>query len=311
MDEDDITLRVFVPPGVESPHPSIRTGTPVSYYSGSAECLELARRWLGECAQNHKDCKVPSDTLMPTRVIDIGGDGRDPVLVETEGRPGQYATLSYCWGKKPQLRTTKETLSAFLEAIPVGELQKTALDALEICRHLGIPYLWIDALCIVQDDEDDWLRESARMCDIYSSSALTIAAARSLSARQGVFGYQQYGSREYSQISLFRGTEVYARKVPVGEHVGKPLAVNIASQETGRVAEASWILRPQELPLARRAWTVPGPGIYTCRELSRFGACTLDGHDSHMSAGFMWLCFRHRIHLLYLPAHTSLNLDRP
>lgn len=256
MDEDDVMLRVFVPPGVESPHPYIRTGHPVAQHSGSAESFQLARRWLDECAQNHKDCKVPPATPMPTRVIDVGGDGRDPILVETGGRPGRYATLSYCWGKKPQLRTTKETLSAFLEAIPVRELQQTALDALELCRRLGIPYLWIDALCIVQDDEDDWLRESARMCDIYSSSALTIAAARSLSARQGVFGYQQYGGPEYSQTCSFRGTEVHAMKITLGEHVGNPLAVNIARQETGRVAEKSWLLRPQELPLARRAWTV-------------------------------------------------------
>ncbi|KAK3370635.1 hypothetical protein B0H63DRAFT_487338, partial [Podospora didyma] len=91
---------------------------------------------------------------MPTRAIDVGGDGRDPILIETEGRSGQHATLSHCSGKKPQLKTTKETPSALLEAIPVGELQKTALDALDTRRHLKIPYLWIDAFCIVQDDGD-------------------------------------------------------------------------------------------------------------------------------------------------------------
>lgn len=256
MDEDDIIVSVFVPPGVESPHPDIRTRTPVSHHSGSAESLQLARRWLDECAQNHKNCEVPSDTPMPTRVIDVGENGRDPILMETNGRSGRYATLSYCWGKKPQLKTTKDTLSAFLKAIPVEELQKTALDALEICRHLKIPYLWIDALCIVQDDEDDWLRESARMCETYSSSALTIAAAWSINARQGVFGYQQYGGPGHSETFSFRGTEVHARKVPLDEHVGNPLAANIARQFTGRVAEKSWTLRPRELPLARRAWTV-------------------------------------------------------
>ena len=257
LDQDDVILSVFVPPGVDSPHPHIRTRTPVSPYSGSAESLELARRWLDGCVQKHKDCEVPPDTPMPTRVLYVGGDeDRDPVLVETKGRAGRYATLSYCWGKKPQLKTTKDSLSAFLKAIPVDKLQQTALDAIEICRHLGIPYLWIDALCIIQDDEDDWLRESSRMCEIYSSSTLTIAAAWSRGANKGIFVHQQYGEPGHSQVFSFGDTEVHARRVPLDEHVGNPLAVNTARQYTGRVAEKSWVLRPSELPLARRAWTV-------------------------------------------------------
>ncbi|KAL2198316.1 heterokaryon incompatibility protein-domain-containing protein [Corynascus similis CBS 632.67] len=256
LDEDDVILSVFVPPGVDSPHPHIRTRTPVSHHSGSAESLELARRWLDGCVQNHKDCEVPPDTPMPTRVLDIGDEDRDPVLVETKGRVGRYATLSYCWGKKPQLKTTKESLSAFLKAIPVDELQQTALDAIKICRHLGMPYLWIDALCIVQDDEDDWLRESSRMCEIYSSSTLTIAAAWSINATQGIFVHQQYGGPGHSQVFSFGDTEVHARRVPLDEHVGNPLAVNTGRQYTSRVAEKSWVLRPRQVPLARRAWTV-------------------------------------------------------
>jgi len=256
MDEDDVMLSVFVPPGVESPHPHIRTLDPVAPHSDSEESLQLAARWLDDCTSKHEGCKSDPDAPMPTRVIDIGLDGKDPVLVETKGTTGRYAALSYCWGKKGQLKSTKETLPGFMQGIPMEELPRTARDAIKLCRHLKIPYLWIDALCIIQDDEDDWIRESSRMCDVYSSSTLTIAAARSRGSRGGIFGPQWFGSSERQNTFSFRGTQVYARMNPLDDHLGNPLAINVSGQESGLQAEKSWMLRPDELPLARRAWTV-------------------------------------------------------
>ncbi|KAF2114725.1 heterokaryon incompatibility protein-domain-containing protein, partial [Lophiotrema nucula] len=131
-----------------------------------------------ECDEEHNNCNFDLMPL-PTRVINVGLDGETPFLWETDGEREWYATLSYCWGKLPQLKTTKARLEEFKKGLPMDEISLTTADAIEICQKLSIPYLWIDALCIIQDDEDDWQREAGRMCDIYSSSYITIAAAGS------------------------------------------------------------------------------------------------------------------------------------
>ncbi|SPO06291.1 uncharacterized protein DNG_08980 [Cephalotrichum gorgonifer] len=255
-DQDSVMLSIFVSPGVKSPHPSIRARDPVAPQSGCYESLRLARRWLEDCTTNHESCRVEPVAAMPTRVIDVGTEGGNPVLVETNGTIGRYATLSYCWGDGGQLKTTKDTLSSFTRGISMSELPQTASDAIRICRYLGIRYLWIDALCIIQGDEDDWVRESSRMGDVYSSSTLTIAAARSGGCTQGIFGSQLFGSAEHQNSFIFRDVEVYARKSPADQHLGSPLGLNLAGQNGELRRAKSWILRPDELPLARRAWTV-------------------------------------------------------
>lgn len=276
LDEDDVMLQVFVAPGVDSPLSTIRTVDPVTAHSSSDESLRLARRWLDDCEGGHESCKTGADPPLPTRVIDVGQDGTEPVLVESKGATGRYATLSYCWGKTgrtAQLKTTGETLRAHTTGIPVDKLPQTALDAIEICRRLDIPHLWIDALCIIQNDEDDWARESSLMYETYSNSALTIAAAGSRRCTSGVFRKQLYGLPSRQTSVAFRGAQVFARKMPLEDHVGNPLAINIAGQYAGRTEEKSWMLRPLELPLARRAWAVQERVLsrrvlyYTTREM--------------------------------------------
>ncbi|KAI2624397.1 heterokaryon incompatibility protein-domain-containing protein [Hypoxylon sp. NC1633] len=63
-------------------------------------------------------------------------------------------------------------------------------DAVKTCRALSIPYLWIDALCIIQDDPLDWERESALVGKVYSSAYLTISALKSESCIKGFLDRQ-------------------------------------------------------------------------------------------------------------------------
>lgn len=87
----------------------------------------------------HNSCNFVESTL-PTRVIDGALEGdREPFPWETRGATGQYATLSYCWGKSPQLKTTKRTLGEFTEALPTGENSSAAMSAAEYCKELRIP----------------------------------------------------------------------------------------------------------------------------------------------------------------------------
>ncbi|KAK4449687.1 heterokaryon incompatibility protein-domain-containing protein [Podospora aff. communis PSN243] len=128
-------------------------------------CLEQTRVWLQDCLHNHDACKTTEPKQLPTRVIDVGSAALVdiPFLYVSKGERLPYATLSYCWGdSENKCRTTQETIHRFQQGIGL-ELPATFQDAVILTRHLGIRYLWIEALCIVQDDEEDWKRESARI----------------------------------------------------------------------------------------------------------------------------------------------------
>lgn len=83
--------------------------------------------------------------------------------------------------------------------IETGNLPKTLRDAVAVCRGLGIPNLWIDSLCIIQDDRDDWLRESPQMLEIYGNPYLTIYASASDSCKLGFLGTQRYADPQWQR----------------------------------------------------------------------------------------------------------------
>lgn len=109
------------------------------------------------------------------------------MLVETQGQQGSYAALSHCWGKKQIIVTTLSTIKDHKAHIAFGKLPKTFQDAIQITRRLGIQFIWIDSLCIVQDDADDWAREASKMATFYENAMVTIAATSSSAGDGGLF----------------------------------------------------------------------------------------------------------------------------
>ncbi|KAF2195046.1 heterokaryon incompatibility, partial [Zopfia rhizophila CBS 207.26] len=97
-------------------------------------------------------------------------------LVSTAGKKGVYITLSHRWGARKKLRTLKENLKVHLGKINAEDMSQTFKDAVEVTRDLGAQYLWIDSLCIIQDDMDDWAFEAAQMGKIFEQAYCTIAA---------------------------------------------------------------------------------------------------------------------------------------
>ncbi|KAK4097598.1 HET-domain-containing protein [Parathielavia hyrcaniae] len=161
----------------------------------------ILRRWLHTCIHGHAVCRLPAPAIdltrdeeapeLPTRVLDVGSADpvRHPMLVETLGRKDRYVALSHCWGPTPSSITKTEragdNLRRRLQGIPVEELSTNFRHAVEVTRALGYQYLWIDSLCIVQDDPQDWAAESVKMAEVYSRASLTIATANSASADEG------------------------------------------------------------------------------------------------------------------------------
>ncbi|KAK3376397.1 heterokaryon incompatibility protein-domain-containing protein [Lasiosphaeria ovina] len=97
----------------------------------------------------------------------------------------QYVALSYCWGGDQALKCTRSNRMSLEQKIPFADLPLTLRDAVRVCRQAGFDYIWIDALCILQDDTDDQAQEIAKMPFIYGSAAFTIAASRAHSAEEG------------------------------------------------------------------------------------------------------------------------------
>jgi hypothetical protein len=108
-------------------------------------------------------------------------------LVENGTQLGRYIALSHCWGSSQLCVLDCKTISQFKNSIPWSRLPKTFQDAILFSAKLGVNHIWIDALCIVQDDPEDWERESARMADIYQNSFLTLAATASSNGTGGCF----------------------------------------------------------------------------------------------------------------------------
>jgi hypothetical protein len=194
-----------------------------------------------DCQMLHSKDLTVHPTL-PTRVIDVGSlSGERVHLVETASLPSKnapYIALSYRWGDSNSLTTRKETLPGHLERIVFNDLPKSIQDALIITRRLKVRYLWVDALCIIQDDNSDWLREAEKMGDIYINSYCTIAAH---SAQHANHGFLEQAMANPPTVQLGRGYETLgeeAQKVGLleGEHLPQlqvPTELHAAISEKG------------------------------------------------------------------------------
>jgi hypothetical protein len=91
----------------------------------------------------------------------------------------QYVALSYCWGEGESLVTTLSNLSSRIFGIEWDAILKTIQDAILVTRGLGLRYIWVDSLCILQGPGGDWTTESQKMADVYVGAILTISTALS------------------------------------------------------------------------------------------------------------------------------------
>ncbi|TVY73230.1 hypothetical protein LSUE1_G007579 [Lachnellula suecica] len=164
-----------------------------------ASNFDCAKRWLKDCLENHVHGSN-TDESRPSRLVAVGGEYYPPIfLVDGSTINEDYVALSHCWGMGETLRTTKENLSSFQDSIPWNQLPKTFRDALQVARGLGIGYIWIDSLCIIQDDIVDWGTESAKMAGVYNNALLTIMAASASDSRDGCF---LSGISEHEMVAL-------------------------------------------------------------------------------------------------------------
>jgi hypothetical protein len=98
------------------------------------------------------------------------------------------STTSYSWGysPKPVNLLTHDNYDQQLKGMEFETMPQTFQDAISTTRKLGIDYLWIDALCMLQQDADEWLREAPLMHEVYGNATLSLAAVSSMNNEQGL-----------------------------------------------------------------------------------------------------------------------------
>jgi len=144
--------------------------------------IAKVKEWIHTCDSEHTKCSVHDGSgstaraFVPTRLMMLASSTNTIVRLVSLTEPVQYVALSYCWGSSEQSKTTKSNVEARKGQIVVTELPQTLRDAITMAQALDLRYLWIDSLCIIQDDEHDWAIESSRMADICSNEWLVCAA---------------------------------------------------------------------------------------------------------------------------------------
>lgn len=127
-------------------------------------------------------------------------------------------------------------------------MPKTFQDAVTVTRALGVPYLWIDSLCIIQENEKDWESEATRMEEVFSSAYCTIAASRGTSSLSGFLGKRK--PRAYAKIRT-SGGPLYLAEAIDDFHT---------DVEESELSKRGWVL--QERALSRRTVYFTSTQIY-------------------------------------------------
>ncbi|RDW64597.1 hypothetical protein BP6252_10248 [Coleophoma cylindrospora] len=151
------------------------------------------QEWIRTCEAGHSrkssKCEKFVDTYLPDRCIEIAPKDSlsDPKLVETKGKKGRYIALSYCWGEAQYnpLQTKESNYKQHQEGIPFNSLSLTIQDAIQATRQFGVQYLWVDAICIIQDSNSDKDAQIGQMRAIFENAFITILAATAVNASEG------------------------------------------------------------------------------------------------------------------------------
>ncbi|KAH7145455.1 heterokaryon incompatibility protein-domain-containing protein [Dactylonectria estremocensis] len=153
--------------------------------------INAIKAWVARCESDHGSlgCGTVRSRTLPARLIEISTtiDKARLISVSSLGQVPEFVALSYCWGLTGNLQTLSSTLAQMEECIPDNALPLTVKQAFEMVKALGFRYLWVDALCIVQDDKADWQREARKMGAVYSNATLVIAAMASRATQDGLY----------------------------------------------------------------------------------------------------------------------------
>lgn len=209
----------------------------------SQETFSELRDWLEHCSQHHEACRSQHSSKLPSRLIQIEETGQIKLVVTDIRCEYKYVALSYCWGHGQEGLTSKENIARRLQGLDISALPQAIRDAIHVTSQLNLCYLWVDAVCIVQNDEDDKNSEVAAMCDIYRNAFLTISATNSPSASET---FLEPKNPKFENIQ---------RLVAIPDPIEVPYWVPGGPLDTCLIQSRRWIA-PNREPINLRAWTL-------------------------------------------------------
>ena len=225
----------------------------VSESPTSSKSISIAKQWIQDCLNSHQMCTRPDFPPLPTRVIDVGllDETSSPRLHISRGETSHYVTLSHCWGTGHRTTLTKNNLHKFEKAILLDRLPQTFQDAIHLTRLLGVQYLWLDALCIVQDDQNDWKRESVSMCSVFENAIFSVCAVAATDSHSGMLH-----NRDPDQIkTTINGTQIGVRQ---------KLDSWQEAMKRSRVETRAWCYQEGLLPIST-LFVAPSQMYWHCR----------------------------------------------
>lgn len=219
-------------------------------HSGSKMALRKLSDWVENCRLHHKECVQKDAPSLPDRLVEVqsSSGSKELRLIESKGSTGRYAALSHCWGTQegatPPITLMKDSLESWKISLPWGSFSKTFQDAVLITRALGLRFLWIDSLCIIQDDAADWREQSSQMSSVYTNTALTIASTRASDGSVGCFSLRPTAKR----IALLEEPQGCSRTIDV--YVRQAFShTPYLLRDIGHLYEEK-----DDFPLFQRAW---------------------------------------------------------
>lgn len=249
------SLSLQVAPSTSTPQRS-PSGFPILYGERSEARLALFRHWVRTCEDHSEKCG-PTESELPTRVIDVGKRGnREALRLYTphEGEMGSYIALSHRW-TRDNFCTHPCNFSARLgTGIGFSSLPARFQDAVIVTQELGVKYLWIDSICIIQkhtsprstcpqecNGEADWLREGSKMENYFGSAYCTLAAVSS-AADHTDRGFLD----RHQPLRWIKSAQVPRNHVPVSDDINN----FHRDVEKSELNKRGWVL--QERALSRR-----------------------------------------------------------
>lgn len=250
--------------GTEGTNLDAQIGSPLLPEPSSPAQFALMNEWLRVCRQTHTHGQLTPRALsirsgssndqdlknhstihsdLPTRIIDVGDQQTDDIrLIDREAMTShEYIALSHCWGQGPMISTRTDNINSHRLRIDIERLPRSFQDAVTVSRGLNIRYLWIDSLCIIQDDNQDWDHEAARMQQVFSNAVCVIAATSVASSAEG-FLRPSRQQREWVTLRSPSGATRY---------ICKSIDNFQRDVEAAILNKRGWVL--QERALARRS----------------------------------------------------------
>lgn len=215
------------------------------------ETIKVTKDWLHRCNEHDERCSGQEKRPMPSRLVDITQPNKVKLIETRDTQSGVYVALSYSWGEasRHMFKLNNVNKAAFQQGMSVSKLCLTHREAIQVAQELGYSFIWIDALCILQNDKDDWAKVAGQVPEVYNNADLVIVAGRSNDARHGFLAHRR------PQIST-RFLKSAAKSFGVADHSTSPIQLPYRCEGDLDFTTCSIILpRNDEIgPLHTRAW---------------------------------------------------------